>query len=101
MWNRSPAFLLSLAMLAMPNALSAQEKKLPPYPASKTEPVNDRLHGVEVPDPYRWLEDGNAPAVKEWVEKQNAYTRELLDKLPGRDKLRERLGELLDIGTIG
>ncbi|HZT79689.1 MAG TPA: prolyl oligopeptidase family serine peptidase [Gemmataceae bacterium] len=95
---KRPAVLASLLLL--PAALPAMDKKLPPYPPSKAEPVTEKLHGVEVPDPYRWLEDADRPAVKEWVEKQNAYTRAVLDKLPGRDKIRERLGELLDIGTV-
>jgi prolyl oligopeptidase len=61
----------------------------------------DTLHGVEVTDPYRWLEDANSAEVTEWVEKQNAYTRSVLDKLPDREKVRERLSQLLDIGTLG
>jgi prolyl oligopeptidase len=81
--------------------LHALEKKTSPYPPSKTDQVVDKLHGIEIADPYRWLEDAGSPEVKEWVEKQNAYTRSVLDKLPGRDKIRARLSELLDIGTIG
>jgi prolyl oligopeptidase len=81
--------------------LHAREKKASPYPPSKTDQAVDKLHGIEIADPYRWLEDAGSPEVKEWVEKQNAYTRSVLDKLPSRDKIRARLSELLDIGTIG
>ncbi len=38
-------------------------------------------------DPYRWLEDGDAPAVARWTEAQNAATRKALDHLPGRAAL--------------
>jgi prolyl oligopeptidase len=81
-------------------SLWAMEKKDNPYPASRVEKTVDKLHGVEVPDPYRWLEDGKSKEVEAWTEKQNAYTRSVLDKLPGRDQIRARLDTLLDIGTI-
>ncbi len=73
----------------------------PQYPATKSEPIVDTLHGTAVPDPYRWLEEGDNPAVKEWTEKQNAYTRSFLDKLPGRDDIRARLDTLTQITGIG
>ena len=69
-------------------------------PPTKTDVVVDRLHGVEIADPYRWLENADDPEVKSWVEEQNAYTRSLLDKIPFRGAIRERLSRLLDIGTI-
>jgi prolyl oligopeptidase len=52
-------------------------------------------------DPYRWLEDGDAPAVARWTEAQNAATRKALDRLPGRTALGERLGRLYAIGSLG
>lgn len=70
------------------------------YPPSKSEEVADTLHGVKITDPYRWLEDGTSPTVKEWTQKQNAFTREWLDKVVDRDSLRARLDKMLDVGTI-
>ncbi len=52
-------------------------------------------------DPYRWLEDGDAPAVARWTDAQNAATRKALDHLPGRAALEERLGHLYAIGSLG
>ena len=52
-------------------------------------------------DPYRWLEDGDAPAVARWTEAQNAATRKALDHLPGRAVLEERFGRLYSIGSLG
>jgi prolyl oligopeptidase len=52
-------------------------------------------------DPYRWLEEGDAPAVARWTEAQNAATRKALDHLPGRAALEERLGRLYAIGSLG
>src|SRR5580658_10507795 len=66
-----------------------------PPPATPIEPVTDVLHGVEVTDPYRWLEDQNSPQTRKWIEEQTAYTREYLDAIPGRDCIRKRVEELL------
>jgi prolyl oligopeptidase len=71
------------------------------YPHTRTDPVVDRLHGDPVPDPYRWLEQGDDPAVREWTERQNALTRARLDAVPARDAIRARLETLLAIGTLG
>src|SRR5437773_12375019 len=47
------------------------------------------------------MEDSNSPATEEYVREQLAYTRSILDPLPGRAQIHERLKELLSIGTIG
>jgi prolyl oligopeptidase len=90
-----------LVLVLLPAVLPAGEKKSSSYPPTKVDKVIDKIHGVEVADPYRWLEDAKSPEVEKWVEKQNNYTRSILDKLPGRARVRARLSELLDIGTIG
>jgi prolyl oligopeptidase len=72
-----------------------------PYPPTRVDNVADVLHGVKIVDPYRWLEDGASSEVKAWVEEQNRYTQGLLDKVPGRKQIRERLDQLLEIGSLG
>jgi len=63
--------------------------------------VVERLHGVDVPDPYRWLENADAPEVARWTEAQNAVTRNRLDRLPGRAALEQRYWQLYEIGALG
>jgi len=70
----------------------------PPEAAAK--PVAEMFHGTKVVDNYRWLEDGNSPETEKWVEEEMAYTRALLDPLPGRDAIHKRLAELLSIGSV-
>ena len=70
-------------------------------PKAKVDTVVDTLHGHKIADPYRWLEDANSPDSQEYVREEMAYTRSLLDPLPGRDRIHERLTQLLSIGTIG
>ena len=68
---------------------------------TRKDAVVDHLHGVDVPDPYRWLEDAEAPEVKRWTEAQNAATRRTLERVPGRAALEQRLWSLYEIGSIG
>ena len=69
----------------------------PPY--SPLEPVTEILHGVAVTDPYRWLEDQNSPQTRAWIDAQTQYARLYLDAIPGRERIRERIRELLDVET--
>jgi prolyl oligopeptidase len=66
------------------------------YPLTKTVPQVDDYHGVQVPDPYRWLEDDVRvnPEVRAWVEAQNAVTFRFLEQIPEREFLRRRLTQL-------
>jgi prolyl oligopeptidase len=66
------------------------------YPHAKKVDQVDTYFGVKVADPYRWLEDENSPATKEWVEAENKVTFAYLEKIPFRQQLRERLEKLFD-----
>ncbi len=99
MLHRTLALFFLTASLAVLSSLHAMNK--PEYPPTKKVNVVEKLHGVEIIDPYRWLEDAKSDDTKEWTTKQNAYTRSVLDKLPGRDKIHDRLSTLLEIGTLG
>jgi prolyl oligopeptidase len=68
----------------------------PPAPASD---VIDVLHGVEVSDPYRWLEQADSAETRAWTDANNARTRAVLDSLPGRAGVHARLTELLRAGS--
>ncbi len=70
-------------------------------PKVKVNPVEDMVQGHKIVDPYRYLEDAANPDTQTYVRDQMAYTRSLLDPLPGRDKINARLEQLLTIGTIG
>lgn len=61
----------------------------------------DVLHGVELPDPYRWLEDDNAPETEAWVQAQNKVTFNYLNQIKERDAIRNRLTELWNYERYG
>jgi prolyl oligopeptidase len=69
-------------------------------PHTSAEVVIDILHGVEVLDPYRWLEDQNSPRTREWLREQTVYARAYLDAIPGRERIRKRIEELLAIEVV-
>jgi prolyl oligopeptidase len=69
-------------------------------PPTRVEDVKESIHGVTVSDPYRWLEDQNAPETRAWIDAQNACTQSLLKTLPGSEAIAKRLGELLKVDTI-
>ena len=73
-------------------AVQAQNKLK--YPATRKDDVKDNYFGTVVPDPYRWLENDTAKAVKEWVKEENKVTFGYLDKIPYRNKIKERLEKL-------
>ncbi|WP_121971293.1 prolyl oligopeptidase family serine peptidase [Leptolyngbya sp. BC1307] len=64
------------------------------YPATRKADQTDTYHGIEVADPYRWLEDPNSDETAAWVEAQNKVSFGYLNELPGRDRLNARLTEL-------
>ena len=82
------ALPLLLATLAISGSALARDTTAPP---TRAENVVDTFHGTRVADPYRWLENGADPAVREWTASQSRRTRAYLDGLPVRARLRPRL----------
>ncbi|HEX2326881.1 MAG TPA: prolyl oligopeptidase family serine peptidase [Chloroflexota bacterium] len=73
----------------------------PAYPPAPRGDVVDDFHGTPVPDPYRWLEDPDAPQTVAWVEAQNSLTASFLGQGDVRERLRERLTRLWDYPRYG
>lgn len=64
------------------------------YPESHKSDHRDRYHGVEIVDPYRWLEDPKSEASTRWIEAQNRVTGAYLATLTERETIKQRLTEL-------
>ncbi|MCS7223445.1 MAG: hypothetical protein NZ959_02625 [Armatimonadetes bacterium] len=54
------------------------------------------LHGCPINDPYQWLEGDELQETREWVRRQNQWTRSVLDSLPFQEQLRSRLYQLME-----
>jgi len=100
-----PAAVLAVLVLLVSGGCTPQPTQprveVPPPPETRSEDVVDRIHGVEVEDPYRWLEDQEAEETRAWIETQNAYTDDILEQLPWRERLRDHITRLTKIDTIG
>src|SRR5436305_1611314 len=84
-----------LAALLLVTSAQGADLTAPPTPR---QPVTDVYHGVEVIDPYRWMEDMASPQWKAWLKAQAEHADATLARIPGRDALRKRLAELADAG---
>ncbi len=73
----------------------------PAPPQSKRVEVRETLHGVELVDSYRWLEDQESPETRQWIEAQNAYAERIVGESERRARLRSRLGEILRQPEVG
>ena len=100
LWTLACGFLLAAAVAAQDGSSAASPRPLSP-PKAKIQPVTDDLYGHKIVDNYRWLEDAGSPETQEFVRQELAYTRGILDPLPGREKILERLQQLALVGTIG
>lgn len=93
---------IAAALLAV--ALPAMAAPPATPPPTEARPVTDTLHGQSIVDPYRWLEGDEkgalTPEVNAWTDAQLAYTRQVLDSLPGRKAVEARLRELMEVGAV-
>src|SRR5206468_774426 len=80
----------SASTIEQPSAASLSNPK-----AHAIEQVDDYF-GTKVSDPYRWMEDVDAPAVKEWIDAENRLTRSVLDGVAERGAIHRRLMQLID-----
>ncbi len=95
---------MSLTLPISPGDTSAAEPAsapLPKAPETRREAVVELLHGVEVADPYRWLEEQQAPETREWIATQNDYATAWLGRYTGRARLMARAGELMRVDVVG
>lgn len=71
------------------------------YPQTRRTDHLDVLHGVSIPDPYRWMEDIDSEETRAWIEAQNQLTQAYLDKVPMREQIRQRMTGLWDYEKFG
>lgn len=86
---------------SLANAPVGASASAPEYPPTPRGTVVDDYFGTRVADPYRWLEDVDSDATRQWVEAQNALTLPRLAALPGREHLRKRLQSLWNYERYG
>lgn len=89
----------SLALAATYSFAQTNSMKIN-YPNTKKVDVVDTYFGVDVPDPYRWLEDDRSEETKVWVDKENEITNYYLDQIPYRNTIKNQLTEIWNYERI-
>src|SRR5260370_18048212 len=93
---------LALAVISAVTLLFAADSptqlKYPPVPMSNQ--VED-YSGTKVADPYRPLENPDAPESRSWIEAEDKITFDFLKTIPERDGIRKRLTEIWDYERFG
>ena len=96
----SKTALAVILLAACVSTRRASPTRLGYPPTAKTNQV-DTYHGVQVADPYRWLENDNSPETKAWVEAQNKVTFGYLEQIPARESIKQRLTALWNYERYG
>ncbi|MEA5445043.1 prolyl oligopeptidase family serine peptidase [Gammaproteobacteria bacterium AB-CW1] len=99
----SVASALALAACEAPDQETQEESRAdvaetqrPAYPETRRQDLVEEIHGHEIADPYRWLEELGSEEVRDWINAQNELTFEHLESLDGRQRFKERMTELWD-----
>jgi len=73
----------------------------PPYPEAPRQDITESIHGYQVSDPYRWLEETGSQQTKSWLQAEDELYARYVATVPGLDRLAARLTELLAAGEVG
>ncbi len=82
-----------MATLAARRSMSAPDA-IPPAPVARVAVVKDIYFGETLSDPYRWMENDKDPEWLPFLKGQNAHTRAVLERIPGRAALLKRIQQL-------
>lgn len=90
--------LLSASSTRADDATAGDTIRYPDAPRSDTV---DTYHGVAVADPYRPLENPDAPETRTWIERENRITNDFLGKINARPHIKNRLTKLWNYEKFG
>jgi prolyl oligopeptidase len=91
---------LSILAVFMSVTLAAQQGPYK-YPQAKKVDQTDDFFGTKIADPYRWLEDADAPDTRAWIDAENEVTFGYLRQIPERERIGKRLWALWDYERYG
>ena len=94
--------LIIIATVLLHSCQTTNKKQQIPvnYPITAKVDTIDTYFGVEVPDPFRWLEDDRSPETEAWVKEQNTASFGYLEQIPFRSDLKKRLEQLWNYEKI-
>lgn len=71
------------------------------YPVAKKVDTVDTYFGVQVADPYRWMENDTTQETADWVKAENDVTFGFLNNISYREKVKKRLEVLNNYEKLG
>jgi prolyl oligopeptidase len=89
---------IGVSILTMACATLVAQSRPPVAPA---EPFRESFHGVDLVDPYHWLEAVDSSRARQWIAAQNDYARRTLDAVPIRTTVSNRLTDFLHYEDVG
>ena len=95
--NLSINFFLLILISCSNNNENTTELK---YPESKKIDFTENLHGYEISDSYRWLEDFTSDESIDWIERQNNFTKQFIKKNKYKKGLENYLNEIWESESI-
>ena len=95
--NLSITFFLLILISCSNNNENTTELK---YPESKKIDFTENLHGYEISDSYRWLEDFTSDESIDWIERQNNFTKQFIKKNKYKKGLENYLNEIWESESI-
>lgn len=98
--SRPPILSKQIVATLSNRTISKMTKLTYPTVRRDTEFV-EKIHGVDIPDPYRWLEDENAEEVKQFAVEQQKFAMSYIEQAPNRKQIREKLTELWNYPKFG
>ena len=78
----------------------SNEPKETSYPISKKVDFVETIHGYEIEDQYRWLEDFTSEESKTWVDEQNKFTQNFIGKNKYKKSIAKNLNSTWDTESI-
>src|SRR4030042_2512624 len=85
---------ICLIFLSLILLVACNFKETPTKPSlAKVDPVENVYFGIKITDPYRYMENLQDSTVTEWLKQQSDYTRSILNSIPGRQKLIDKMFE--------
>jgi prolyl oligopeptidase len=95
--NLSITFFLLILISCSNNNENTTELK---YPESKKIDFTENLHGYEIIDSYRWLEDFTSDESIDWIERQNNFTKQFIRKNKYKKGLENYLNKIWESESI-
>jgi len=95
------ALLAVVASFASAAPIWAQAVSSGSAPETRRSDFVEVVHGVELADPYRWLEEEQSPETRAWVEAQNTFALSILNGLPSLPRVQQRLLEQFAVEQVG